>query len=217
MIRFARFPLGVTSKPCLTASKVVRCLEHYHKVSNWTAQTAKMTDIDLEGFTIRCGGQIYRIPFDPPMDTLKDARPRLVEIDRLSTWYLRRSPTTVKEYVAPYGLYAVNFLVISAYWIVFSRRSWFEPGRIVEQTVGPQLANLAWSIQPRAFWGLLAVHASEVLYFWRYKLRKHSVSARSARFWLWTFSVLIEGIFAQKRFKELIAKKEAAKKQQQQH
>lgn len=178
-----------------------------------------MTDIDLAGLTVDCAGKAYRIPIDPPMDSLRDARSRVVDMDRLATLYLHKSPITVKEYVLPYGPSAINLLVVSAIFIGFSQRWWFQPGGPVERALGPSLygpkvASFAWSIQPKLFWGLLLVHSAEMLYFIRYKLAAHSVNPRTPQYWLWAVSVLVEGIGAQGRFRKLIEQKEAAKAKQ---
>lgn len=177
-----------------------------------------MTDIDLEGFDIKVGGKTYRTPFHPPMTSMNDARPKLVEMDRLASLYLKKSDITVKKYVPPYGLSLVSFLITAGTWIGYSQRWWFEPGGPVETFLGPQygpaFAKFSYAIQPRLLLGLVLIHGAEVFYFTRYKLVEHSVSARAPQFWLWAVSVFIEGIGAQLRFKRAVDAARVAKEKQ---
>lgn len=167
-----------------------------------------MTDIDLEHIKVQASGKTYSIPFHPPMQSFNEARHRLVEMDRVAALYLKKSDITVKRFVPPYGVYAIGFILTVGGLAAFSQRWWFEPGGLVEQLLGPQygpqLAAIGHRIQPRLFYGILAVHAAEVVYFTRYTLTEHSVSIRAPQFWLWALSVFIEGIGAQSRFKKTV-------------
>jgi hypothetical protein len=56
-----------------------------------------MTDIDLNGIKISYGGKSTLIPFDPPLKSLREARERLVQMDKdalsaLGTYILEWGP-----------------------------------------------------------------------------------------------------------------------------
>merc|ERR1712072_128034 len=63
---------------------IVRYLEHFCKIPSWTADSGKMTDIDLRSMTFSCGGgrKTYSITLNPPMTSYRDARERAVQLDQ---------------------------------------------------------------------------------------------------------------------------------------
>ncbi|KXT07397.1 hypothetical protein AC578_576 [Pseudocercospora eumusae] len=179
---------------------IIRYLEHFYGVSTLRAYDGKMTDISLEELTLSCHGKKYRIPFQPPMSSYREARERVVELDKACRKALNQSDVTVRKFLPPTGLYALEFLVISATFLAYSRRSWFAPGQIVEKVVGPRFAAFSWSIQPWLIASMLVIHGFEAIYFARNRLRKHSVNVRSPIWWLFMASCFIEGQFLFKRF-----------------
>jgi hypothetical protein len=163
-----------------------------------------MTDIDLSGLTLSCQGRTHRIPFEPPLKSYREARERVVQLDKECCQRLGRSDVTVKEYRVPEGLDAIPFFVVSATFLAYSQRWWFEKGQVVEAVLGAAFARFSWNIQPWLLWIMVAIHGAEMFYFAYAKLRKHSVSPRSRVWWLWTGSVFIEGVFAMKRFDAMV-------------
>ncbi|KXT14492.1 hypothetical protein AC579_9575 [Pseudocercospora musae] len=164
------------------------------------AYDGRMTDVSLEHLTLSCHGNTHRIPFDPPMSSYREARERVVELDQECRKALNQSDVTVTQFLPPTGLYALEFLLISATFLAYSRRSWFATGHIVEIVLGPSFAAFSWSIQPWLIGSMLAIHAFEAIYFARNRLRKHSVNVRSPIWWLFMASCFIEGQFLFKRF-----------------
>lgn len=177
-----------------------------------------MLDIDLNGIDIRSRGKTYRIPFHPALSSLSEARPRLVEMDKLSALYLKKSDITVKRFVLPYGKWLIGFVITAGFFYGASFPEIFSPqgpvGKHLSLSVQPAVQNLAVTYGPKTVKYLAVVHALEAAYFMRYVLPKHSVSARAPQFWLWAISVLFEGIGAQGRFKEVVEKSRAAKEKQ---
>lgn len=192
---------------------VVRYLQHYGKIPSWKAYDGEVTDVDLNALSLSCHGTTVRVPFEPPMSSLREARERVVEFDRECRKALGQSDVTVKTYVPPAGRHAIPFLGIIITAVAYSQRWWFEKGQIVEQIFGSSFAHFAWTIQPWLLIGLAAVHGSEMLYFSLTKLPRHSVNVRSSQWWLWNASIFIEGVFAWKRFDEHVQRQ----REKQQH
>ncbi|KAF2214663.1 hypothetical protein CERZMDRAFT_37163 [Cercospora zeae-maydis SCOH1-5] len=181
---------------------VVRYLQHYGKISSWRAYNGQVADIDLNALSLSCSGTTVRVPFEPPMSSLREARERVVELDRECRQALGQSDVTVKAYVPPTGSHALPFLGALVTFVAYSQRWWFEKGQFVEHLLGSSFAKFSWSIQPWLLIGLAAIHGIEMVYFSLRKLPKHSVNARSLQWWLWNASIFIEGVFAWKRFDE---------------
>lgn len=173
-----------------------------------------MTDMDLRSMTFACSGKIYTISLNPPMSSYREARERAVQLDKEALAGLGQSSITVKEYVPPTGFHAVNFLVVAATFLAYSRSWWFEPGGIVEHVLGAGFARFSHAIQPYLFLGMLGIHSAEVAYLVQYKLKKHSVNSRTLLYWQWIGSTFIEGVFAFQRFNQLVARKREEKEKQ---
>jgi len=193
---------------------LVRYLEHYCGLSSWTAYDGKMTDVDLDAMTFTCNGKNYNIPFDPPMKSYREARERAVEMDKQSLAGLKKSDITVKEFVPPTGLYAIPFLIIAATFLGYSQRWWFAKGAIVERLLGQGFAKFSWTVQPWLISFMLCLHTAEAIYLARNQLRRHSLNPRTLPWWQWVGTTFIEGQFAFKRFKDLVARKREAKEKQ---
>ena len=77
-------------------------MENYHHVSSWTAYDAKISDITLEKLTFSCAGKTYVTPFNPPMTSYREARERVVEMDKECVSALGRSDITISQYSVSY-------------------------------------------------------------------------------------------------------------------
>ncbi|KAK5120259.1 hypothetical protein LTR85_006465 [Meristemomyces frigidus] len=193
---------------------VIRYLEFYSKLPSWQAYDGKVSGIDLNGMTLVCRSKTYRIPFNPPMSSYREARERVVEMDKEALAGLGQSDITVKEFLPPTGLQVLIFGVICATFLGYSQRWWFTEGAVVEQYLGSGFAKFSWSIQPYLITFMLVVHSAETVYMMMYKLRKHAVNPRSSLFWKWTATTFIEGVQAFGRFNGLIQKKQEEKAKQ---
>jgi len=173
--------------------------------------------MDLTGMDFVAGEskQYYRIPFEPPLESYREARERVVAMDKTCVEALGRSDITVNEFLWPKGLYALELGVVAATFVAFSQRWWFAPGEAVESFLGSGFARFAWSIQPWLLGGLFVIHGAELAWFVPARLRKHSVNVRSQVFWLWVVVMFLGGIFCSSRFDALVVRKRAAKEKQQ--
>ncbi|USW48052.1 Putative hem oxygenase HugZ-like superfamily [Septoria linicola] len=183
---------------------IVRYLQHYGGTPSWKAWDGKITDVSLNELTLSCHENIVKIPFQPPMASYREARERVVDLDKTCRKALGHSDVTVKHFLAPSGLYTIPFLVIIATMVGYSQRSWFAQGATVERVLGSSFARFSWTIQPYLALGLLIIHGGECLFFAHTKLPRHSVNIRSSIYWLWTMSTFVEGQFAYKRFDDYV-------------
>ncbi|TKA70129.1 hypothetical protein B0A55_08223 [Friedmanniomyces simplex] len=196
---------------------LIRYLEHYAKLSPWQAHDARLTALDLQSMTLTTnnGAQTHRIPLNPPMTSYREARERAVAMDQEALQGLRRSEITITEFLPPTGIYAIVFAAISAVFLAYSQRSWFDQGQIVSQILGPGFARFSYKVQPAVISFMLFMHTAETLYFMRYRLIRHSVNPRTRLFWLWASTTFVEGAASFWRFNGLVrAKREAKAKQQ---
>jgi hypothetical protein len=180
-------------------SKVIRYLENYHHLSGWQAYHGKISDISLDYIAFECAGMKYRTALDPPMASFRDARERLVQMDKECTQALGRSDITIKEYTAPTGLYLVLFIIVSTTLVAFRTRKNFETGSIISAVVPGSFAQFCWTIQPFIWYGMLAIHGVETWHMARGRLRKHNVNTRSKVWWSWIGTTFIEGVGAYNR------------------
>ncbi|KAF2157788.1 hypothetical protein K461DRAFT_274018 [Myriangium duriaei CBS 260.36] len=193
---------------------VVRYLENYHHLSHWTATSGHITDITLSTLTIASSSGSHSIPFDPPMSSFRDARERLVVMDKECVAALGRSDITVREWVVPRGVFLALFIIVSTTFIAFSLRSNFAPSGIFAPFLPSFFRRFCHAIQPVVFYGMLAIHASEAVYMARGRLRKHNVNVRSAVYWQWVGDAFIEGFGAFFKFDELVRRKRVEKERQ---
>lgn len=154
-----------------------------------------MTAITLDSMTFLANGKAYTIPFTPPLTSYREARERVVAMDRESTAALHRSPTTIKTPppVLQQPLFLLQLLIVLATFLAFSQRSWFAPG--TTPFLGPRFAAFCFAIQPWLFWGMVGVHGAELAWFVPARLRRHSVNPRSGAFWGWAVAEFLGGVF----------------------
>ncbi|KAL1585045.1 hypothetical protein WHR41_06128 [Cladosporium halotolerans] len=186
---------------------IVRYLEHYRSLPALAAGAARLHSIDLNGMTIHAFPNAHRIPFDPPLSSYRDARARLVAMDAECRLALRRSDTTISEFLYPSGTYALEVLIVAATFAAYSSRRWFAPAGPVAGLLGEGFAGFSWTIQPWLFWGMVAIHAAELAWFVPARLRRHSVNVRRREFWLWCAAEFLGGVFCSRRFDALVERR----------
>ena len=148
------------------------------------------------------------------MRSYREARERVVQLDKEALAGLGQSSITITDFSPPTGLWALEFAIITATFLAYSQRWWFAQGEIVDQVLGSGFARFSWTIQPWLITPMLVLHAAEIVYFMKYKLLKHSVNPRTSLFWKWSATTFIEGVFAFNRFDRLVAKKREEKAKQ---
>jgi len=183
--------------------QVTRYVEYYVKLSQLKSRNARLMDIDLTKMTIIAGGQLYNIPFSPPMSSFKETRERLIKMDQESLTGLGRSPITIKEYRPPKSfLHIITFIACFLTFITLSRKENMLPGSIPYEAVFkhvPKFTSFVISIRLLVLYPMLVIHVTEVFFMTR-KLEKHSVPLLSTLWWAWVISNFIEGVGAFQRY-----------------
>ncbi|KAF2203874.1 hypothetical protein GQ43DRAFT_461221 [Delitschia confertaspora ATCC 74209] len=196
---------------------VRRYIEHHFSASSYSVSDAKMTDISLDHLMLSYSGHKVTLPLSPPMSSLREARERLVQMDKDAIAALGRHPVTLKEYISPYGAYLANFTICLCTYIAFRRQGNFHPGSLLYDNLlvhlPPAFVAFIAKIQPILFPTMCAIHAIECALMAR-KLERHSVLLFSNVWLAWMLSCFVEGITSFKRIDRYVRKqeKEAAKK-----
>ena len=191
------------------SNQVMRYLEHHCKQSSYASRNARLVDIDRSSMTISSSrDQSHKIPIQPPISSTREARERLIEMDRDAMKALGRSDISVREYRAPRGFHAVVFWACVFTFALLFRRQNLLPGSWVHDAVlryVPSFAHFLVVVRPWVFGGMVASHLTEATFMAWTRLRKHSVPFGSGLWWTWMLSTFIEGFGAFQRYVLLIA------------
>lgn len=176
-------------------------IRRYLQVSQraWFHQVrdAKMTDISTTQMNFTYSGKPATIHFDPPMKSLREARDRLVQMDKDSLQSLGRSDIPLTTFLPPYQHpgHLFNFTTCIATYAAFASRANFTSGSLLYDSLlfrAPGFASFCWSIQPYLFWIMVGIHAFEGLLMMR-KLARHGVDPLQGIWWMWVGSCFVEG------------------------
>jgi len=192
---------------------LIRYLEHFCHVSSFSARNAKLADITFDSLKILASnGKPHTIPIKPPMTSWSEARPRVVAMDAEAVAGLNRSNITVKKFRGPKGVMGVVFVAAAVTFVVFSKRSNFEPGALVYDTVMrhvPNFNKFCHTIQPLVLYPMIALHSWEAYNMDQTRLEKHSIPRFSKLWWKWIFMTFIGGIGLFKSFDSIVEEEEA--------
>ncbi|KAL4891655.1 putative integral membrane protein [Aspergillus ambiguus] len=184
-------------------------LQVYCGVSGRDAQSAQLEDITLDDLLLRvANGTRYTIPLTPPLKSLSEARPRVVAMHKHCLEKLGLSSVVITEYRAPRGMHAVIFAVCLGLMVGFGRRAHFEEGSWVARTMGEEMAQKGWTVQPWVLGGLVGAHVLEALLLAVTRLRRHGVELFSRVWWMWMGSTVIEGFAAFQRIDGMVKEKQ---------
>ena len=136
------------------------------------------------------------------MTSYREARERLVDMDKDCVTALGRSDITVREYTFPTGWHLALFCTVSATLMAFSLRSNFAAHGMIARLVPDAFRRFCWTIQPYLFWGMILIHGAETANMARGRLIKHNVNMNDANYWKWLGDCFIEGVGAYDRFVE---------------
>ncbi|KAL1792972.1 hypothetical protein ACET3X_009479 [Alternaria dauci] len=163
-----------------------RYVEAYASKSMFQSRLAHMVDIDLNQMVFSCGGQQAVVAIDPPMKTMREARERLVQLDKDALQTLGRSDISVTKFVPAYThpAHLWNFTQCFASFV----------------------AGIGWTV----FVWMVPIHAVEVLIMAR-KLAKHECTFMDAVWWKWVGTCFVEGFTSFLRLNALIEEKRREK------
>ena len=152
---------------------------------------------------VRAGSSNYTLPFKPPLGSLREARERLVAMDKEATTALARSDITVKEYRIPRGLHAFIFTLCASTYIFLSTSANMHPGSLIYDNVlkyVPWFARFSAAVRVPVLILMIAIHVGESTYMATSRLKKHTVPFGSPLWWIWICSTFIEGYGAFQRY-----------------
>ncbi|KAF2629588.1 integral membrane protein-like protein [Macroventuria anomochaeta] len=192
-----------------------RYVEAYASKSPRQSHSAQMTDITLNEMKFSCSGQTSTIAFDPPMESLREARERLVQMDKDTLKVLGRSDITVTRYIPPYVKlgHLLNFTQCFLVYLLLPRGANFRPGSQLYDNLlfmVPTFADFVLQVRSIILPIMLAIHVTETFVMEK-KVRRHGLSSVDAVWWLWVGSSFVEGITAFWRLDGLIAEKQREK------
>lgn len=137
---------------------------------------------------------------DPPMKAMREARERLIQLDKEALNLLGLTEIPITKYTTPYasGLHPIhpfNFTLCLIVLIAFSRRANFKSGSLLHDNLLsfiPGFGEFLFAIQPYLFYIMLAIHATETA-FMASKLRRHGLTPSERVWWAWMGSCFVEG------------------------
>lgn len=194
-------------------------LQYYAKASAKEAATAELVDINTAGMTItritepNGPPRPVVIPIEPPMDSLKQARERLVAMAYESMESLGRSRWKVKNFPVPslagvvYG--AVSCTLIA---ILMNPDSSLRPGAKFRQTVlldSDVVARSLYTYQREIRSIILGIGFYNASMRMRRRLQRHSYDSSWSVWISWLFAALVEGPAACGSFDKAVRAAEA--------
>ncbi|KAF1925419.1 uncharacterized protein M421DRAFT_423736 [Didymella exigua CBS 183.55] len=192
-----------------------RYVEAYVSTSPRQSHSAQMTDIDLNQMAFSVGEQMSTVTFNPPMKSLREARERLVQMDKDTLQILGRSDITVNRYIPPYAKlgHLFNFTQCMLVYLLLPRGANFEPGSLMYDTflfMVPAFARFVLQVRWIVLPVMLAIHITES-FIMANKVKRHGLSSADTVWWQWVGSSFVEGVTAFWRLNELIAEKQKEK------
>ena len=197
--------------------QVRRYLEAYSNKSVFQTRNAQMTDISLNEMRFGCNGQQHTIAFDPPMKSLREARERVVQLDKEALQILGRSDISIDKYIPPYVKlgHLWNFTQCLLSYILLPVPSNWQPGSIIYDlflyrfpTFANFVAGFGWYI---VFAFMIPIHTTEAGIIARRLRIKHGSTPLDGMWWAWTVSTFVEGITAKWRLDGLVEQKKKEK------
>lgn len=191
---------------------LVRYLEHFCRLSSFSARNARLSDITFDHLVISTyAGSAHIVPIHPSMTSWSDARPRVVAMDAEAVAGLNRSNITVKKYALPTGLMWLHLCLVFVIMSIFPRKENFQPGSLVYDNLfvyTPGFARFCLQMRPLTLFLMATFHPGESVYMHLSRLRKHTVPTCSVLWWKWVLSTFVEGYPAFLRFNGIVREEE---------
>jgi hypothetical protein len=181
----------------------------------YQSRGARMVDIDLNSMKFSCSGQETVIAFDPPMKTLREARERLVHMDKETLQTLGRSDIPITTFIPAYTRpgHLWNFTQCLLAFLLLPRTANWQPGSLLYDNLlylVPSVANFAAVMGWFIFLVMVPLHLAEAGIMAR-KLAKHGVTFLDVVWWKWVGTCFVEGFTSFWRLDGLIEEKRREK------
>ncbi|KAH7398859.1 hypothetical protein DE146DRAFT_509991 [Phaeosphaeria sp. MPI-PUGE-AT-0046c] len=194
-----------------------RYLEAYSKESVFQTRNAQMIDINLNEMKFTCNNRQHTITFDPPLNSLREARERVVQLDKDALQILGRSDIAVNRYIPPTTnpAHLMNFSACLLSYLFLPIPAIWQPGSILYDTL---LHHVPWfaSFVAQVGWWIVVVfmiplHTAEAGFMARRLRTKHGLTPLDGMWWAWTVSCFVEGITSKWRLDGLVDAKRREK------
>ncbi|GAM86310.1 hypothetical protein ANO11243_043220 [Dothideomycetidae sp. 11243] len=190
---------------------ISRYLQHHHSQTVWSSSTGRITSISLSELTMSCSTGTFTTPFTPPMSSLREARERLVAMDKACVTALGVSDITIRTFPPPTGPFLAGCVIVVSTLVSFSSRGNFAPEGVIGSVVPEFFRRFCYAIQPILFTTVLGIHVVETVWMAFGRLRKYNVSPRSKVYWFWLGDAFCEGVGSYIRFDRLVKTKKMEK------
>lgn len=179
------------------------------------SRSAQMVDINLNQMVFSCGGEQAVVAFDPPMKALREARERVVQLDKEALQILGRSDIPITKFVPAYAHlgHLWNFTQCVLAFVLLPRPQNWEPGSFLYDNalyLIPWFASFVAHVGWIVFAMMLPLHAVEGVMMAR-KLARHGCTFLDAVWWKWVGTCFVEGITSFWRLDALIEEKRLEK------
>jgi hypothetical protein len=179
------------------------------------SRSAEMVDIDLNQIVFSYGGQQAVIAFDPPMKSMREARERLVQLDKDALQILGQSDIPITKFVPAYTnpAHLWNFTQCVLAMLLLPRQANWQPGSLLYDNAlypVPGFASFVARVGWIVFACMLPIHTVEAIIMAR-KLAKHGCTFMDAVWWKWVGTCFIEGFTSFFRLNALIEGKKREK------
>ncbi|KAI0020441.1 hypothetical protein F4780DRAFT_372612 [Xylariomycetidae sp. FL0641] len=187
-------------------------LRAFNGLSSSAARDAKLTDLSLDTLQIRSRSGTHVVAITPPLDSLADARERLVDMARRAQTQPGLSGVTVDRWTAPAtgGWVSLAGIVFYAASVALALSGGARPGSpaydLADKYV-PYGADNHFRLVRVLVPVVVAIHACEAFWMARSRLAKHGVEAGSPLWCLWTVNTFWEGFPTFQRFDALVEEK----------
>ncbi|KAG9185512.1 hypothetical protein G6011_08056 [Alternaria panax] len=195
--------------------QIRRYVEAYAAKSMFQSRSAQMVDINLNQMVFSCGGQQSIVAFDPPMKAMREARERLVQLDKDALQTLGRSDIAVTNFIPAWTkpAHLWNFTQCVLTMLLLPRQANWQPGSLLYDTLlypVPGFASFVARIGWIVFVCMVPIHAVEAVIMAR-KLAKHGCTFMDVVWWKWVGTCFIEGFTSFLRLNALVEEKRTEK------
>lgn len=174
------------------------CLQAFNGVPFYKLRNARMTNISLNNMELSYSGRKFTLPLNPPLESMNEARQRIVELDNNALQILGRSDVPITKFVPvnlrhPVSAFLFGLSIFC--WVSFSSGANFQPGSLLYDNVfrhTPGFAQGCFNIQHGFIRLVIFSHGIEALIM-AWKLNKHGLNPLDGLWWAWVVSVYFEG------------------------
>ncbi|KAF7532404.1 hypothetical protein G7054_g7981 [Neopestalotiopsis clavispora] len=199
------------------AAELELYLRAFNGLSPSAAAGAQITDMSLEGMTVKSASGTHTVAIAPPLANWSASRVRLVEMAGTALTKLNLSDIRVTSYAPPQGFDCVVFFGVVLYFICAAALPLVQPGTPAWEALDaffPYGAfGFRWLVKA-IFVPVFVLHVTECWWMATTRLEKHRVAPGKV-WWLWTASPFFDGVMSFRRFDALVdaerKKKDAAK------